>query len=121
MNIIQLTLSNSQKKLTLNFDDNSQLSYPFEYLRVFSPAEPKPKNGSLIPQVFHKKDVYLTGVEPLGKYGHRLIFDDSHSAIFSNNDFQTLYKNYENNWQQYCNSLTTIQSREASINFTEVK
>jgi DUF971 family protein len=121
MNIIQFTLSNQQKKLTLNFDDKSQLSYHFEYLRVFSPAEPKPKNSSLTPEVFHKKEVSLQSIEPLGKYGHRLIFNDSHSAIFSNNDFQSLYKNYESNWQQYCQSLTKIQSREASINFTEVK
>jgi len=121
MKIIQFTLSNQQKKLTLNFDDNSQLSYQFEYLRVFSPGEAKAKNGSLIPEVFHKKEVYLKGIEPLGKYGHRLIFSDKHIAIFSDIDFKMLYKNYENNWQQYCESLTNIHSREASINFTEIK
>jgi DUF971 family protein len=121
MKIIQFTLSNQQQKLTLNFDDKSQLSYHFEYLRVFSPGEPKPKSGSPIPEIFHKKDVRLEGIEPLGKYGHRLIFDDSHSAIFSDKDFQMLYQNYESNWQKYCESLTKIQSREASINFTEVK
>ena len=121
MKIIQFTLSNQQQKLTLNFEDNSQLSYHFEYLRVFSPGETKPKNGSSTPQVFHKKEVRLKNIEPLGRYGHRLIFNDQHSAIFSDNDFERLYKNYENNWQQYCESLTNIHSREASINFTEIK
>lgn len=121
MKIVQFTLSIKQKKLTLNFDDNRQLSYSIEYLRVFSPAEAKPKNGSVTPEVFHKKDIQLNTIEPVGKYGHRLIFDDQHSAIYADNDFLMLYQNYERNWQEYCDKLTSVQSRETSINFTEVK
>ena len=121
MKIVQFTLSRQQKKLTLSFDDNNQYSYAFEYLRVFSPAEAKPKNSTNIPEVFHKKNVLLQTIEPLGKYGHRLLFDDQHSAIYTDNDFLALYQNHENNWQQYCDNLTSIQSRETSINFTEVK
>jgi DUF971 family protein len=121
MKITQFTINNKQKKLTLSFDDNNQFSYHFEYLRVFSPAEAKPKNGSTIPEVFHKKNVQLKAIEPLGKYGHRLVFDDQHSAIFTHNDFLSLYQSHEKNWQQYCDSLTSIQNRETSINFTEVK
>ena len=121
MKIIQFTLSSKQKKLTLNFDDNHQLSFSFEYLRVFSPTEAKPKGDSTTPQVFHKKDVQLIIIEPLGKHGHRIVFDDQHSAIFTDEIFKNLYKNYEVNWQNYCGSLTSSQNREASINFVEVK
>ncbi len=121
MKITQFTLSSKKKKLTLSFDDNNQFSYYFEYLRVFSPSEVKPKNGSSVPEVFHKKNIQLMAIEPLGKYGHRLVFDDQHSAIFTDNDFLSLYQNHDTNWQQYCDSLTSIQSREMSINFTEVK
>jgi len=121
MKILQFTLSVKQKKLTLNFDDNHQLSFTFEYLRVFSPAENKPKGGSTTPEVFHKKNVQLTLIEPLGKHGHRLVFDDQHSAIYTEEIFKNLYKNYQTNWQSYCGGLTSSKNREASINFIEVK
>lgn len=121
MSIIQFSISSKQKKLTLSFDDNLQIGLSFEYLRVFSPAVAKPKQANTSPKVFHKKNVLLTLIEPLGKYGHRLVFDDQHSAIFSDDIFINLYENYEINWQQYCNSLTSSQNRESSINFVEVK
>jgi len=121
MKILQFTLSSKQKKLTLNFNDNHQLSFAFEYLRVFSPAETKPKGGSTTPEVFHKKDVQLTHIEPLGKHGHRLVFDDQHSGIYSEEVFKNLYENYQTNWQNYCDNLTSSQNREASINFVEIK
>jgi DUF971 family protein len=121
VNIIQFTLSSKQKKLTLNFDNNHQLSFDFEYLRVFSPAVAKPKNGATTPEVFHKKDVQLTHIEPLGKHGQRLVFNDKHSAIFTDQIFKNLYENYKINWTNYCDSLTSSQNREASINFVEVK
>jgi DUF971 family protein len=121
MNIIQFTLSRQKKKLTINLDSNHQLSLEFEYLRVFSPGEAKPKSGAKIPEVFHKKEVQLTRIEPLGKYGHRLVFDDKHSAIFTDQTFKTLFENYNVNWQGYCESLTGNQNRETSISFVEVK
>ncbi|TWX55276.1 gamma-butyrobetaine hydroxylase-like domain-containing protein [Colwellia hornerae] len=121
MNIIQFTLDRKQKKLTLNVDSNHQLNFSFEYLRVFSPVETKTKNGVKIPEVFHKKEVQLTDIEPLGKYGHRLVFDDKHSAIFTDQTFKNLFDSYDVNWQNYCRSLTTSQNREASISFVEVK
>jgi len=121
MNIIQFTLSRKQKKLTLDLDNNHQISFSFEYLRVFSPAETKPKNGAVTPEVFHKKEVQLIRIEPLGKYGHRLVFDDKHRAIFTVQIFKELFDQYKINWQNYSNSLTSSQNREASINFVEVK
>jgi DUF971 family protein len=121
MSIIQFSISNKQKKLTLNFDNNLQLNFDFEYLRVFSPAAVKPKQSDTTPEVFHKKNIKLIRIEPLGKYGHRLIFDDTHSAIFTDEIFIHLYENHEINWQKYCYSLTSSQNREPSISFVEVK
>jgi DUF971 family protein len=121
MSIIQFSMSRKQEKLTLRFDNNRQLSLSFEYLRVFSPGEKKSKGNTSSPQVFHKKHVQLTHIEPLGKYGHRLVFDDQHNAIFTNEMFINLYENHEINWQKYGETLTSTQSREASINFVELK
>ena len=55
MSIIQFSINSKQKKLTLNFDNNLQLNFDFEYLRVFSPAAVKPKKSNAAPDVFHKK------------------------------------------------------------------
>lgn len=121
MSIIQFSISSKQKKLTLSFDNNLQLNFDFEYLRVFSPAAVKPKQSNTTPEVFHKKNIQLIGIEPLGKYGHRLVFDDKHSAIYSEEIFVNLYENHEINWQKYCDNLTSSQNRESSINFVEVK
>ena len=121
MSIIQFSISSKQKNLTLSFDNNLQFNFDFEYLRVFSPAAVKPKQGNTSPEVFHKKNIQLIGIEPLGKYGHRLVFDDQHSAIFSEELFVNLYENHEINWQKYCENLTSSQNRESSINFVEVK
>ena len=121
MSIIQFSISSKQKKLTLSFDNNLQLNFDFEYLRVFSPAAVKSKQSNTTPEVFHKKNIQLIGIEPLGKYGHRLVFDDKHSAIYSEEIFVNLYENHEINWQKYCDNLTSSQNRESSINFVEVK
>jgi DUF971 family protein len=121
MSIIQFYLSSKQKKLTLNFDNNLQLIFNFEYLRVFSPSAIQSKQGKKTPEVYHKKNIQLIGIEPLGKYGHRLVFDDKHSAIFTDENFIDLYENHEINWQLYCDGLTSSQNRESSINFVEVK
>jgi len=121
MSIIQFSISSNQKKLTISFDNNLQISLSFEYLRVFSPTSANPKQGNTPPEVFHKKNVQLTLIEPLGKYGHRLVFDDKHSAIFSDDILINLSENYEINWQKYCKSLTSSKNRESSINFVEVK
>ncbi|MFB0980596.1 MAG: gamma-butyrobetaine hydroxylase-like domain-containing protein [Alteromonadaceae bacterium] len=121
MSIIQFSINSKQKKFTLNFDNNLQLNFDFEYLRVFSPAAVKPKKSNAAPDVFHKKNIQLLHIEPLGKYGHRLVFDDKHSAIFTDEIFIHLYENHEINWQQYCASLTSSQNRESSINFVKVK
>ncbi len=121
MSIIQFSMNSKQKKLTLSFDNNLQLNFDYEYLRVFSPAALKPKQSNTTPEVFHKKNIQLTRIEPLGKYGHRLVFDDKHSAIYSEEIFVNLYENHEINWQKYCDNLTSSQNRESSINFVEVK
>lgn len=121
MKIVQFTLNNQQKQLTLIFDNSHQFSFSFEYLRVFTPSQTKSKSNSATPEIFHKKDVRLLRIEPLGKHGHRLLFDDQHSAIFTDEIFKKLYNDYEKNWQSYCDNLTSSQNREASINFVEVK
>ena len=67
--------------LEVRFDDGSQFELPFEYLRVFSPsAEVKGHGGGEGVLQTGKQNVGITGVEPVGNYALRLLFDDGHNT-----------------------------------------
>ena len=49
-----------------------------------------------------KHDVGVTGVEPIGNYAVRLMFDDGHSSgLFSWSLLHELGRNAEANWARY--------------------
>jgi len=122
--IIELTLNTKQGKLTVGYDSHESISLSYEYLRVFSPVEisamQSQKPAANTPQVFHKKNVKIAAIEPLGKHGHRLLFDDGFVDIYADDDFITLHQQYPQQWPIYEASLTSINSREQSINFKAV-
>ena len=67
--------------LDVRFDDGSHFELPFEYLRVFSPsAEVKGHGGGEGVLQTGKQNVGITGVEPVGNYALRLLFDDGHNT-----------------------------------------
>ena len=117
-------LNNTLNNLTCIYDDNSEIIMSYEYLRVFSPSEIKKIQSSktqlTTPQVFHKKNIKLSVIEPLGKHGYRFIFDDNYSDVFSDIDLMTLYQNHTSSWANYTASLTSTNSREESINFKAI-
>jgi len=116
MTISAFTLNNAEKSLTIILNSKAtQLS--FEYLRVFSPTQ-----GAKQPTlVTHKKAITLTAIENVGKHGHRLIFDDQHSAIYSSDYFSLLIEERATRWQAYLNELKASgHSREAMINITQL-
>jgi DUF971 family protein len=123
-NIEKFILNNSQSTLTCCFNDTTQSSLTYEYLRVFSPTEQKKtqskKSPSTTPQVFHKKSVKIIAIEPLGKHGYRFVFDDNYSDVFSDNNLADLVKQHEQLWPEYELSLTSVNSREESINFKAI-
>ena len=130
-NISKFTLNADQDILEISLKDSSTeqskpLSLSCEYLRIFSPSEcqkshsakaPTPNN---IPQVFHKKNVQLSHIEPLGKHGHRFIFNDGFNDIYSTTHLLELANKFDENWALYLNGLTSTNSREESINFKAV-
>lgn len=98
---------------------NEQTEYqlPFEYLRVFSPAQVPGKS----PLVTHKKHVKIQVIESVGKHGSRFTFDDQHSAIYSNEHLQDLAINQTAYWQEYLAQLKDSgHSREAMIDIKQV-
>ncbi|MCJ8295350.1 MAG: gamma-butyrobetaine hydroxylase-like domain-containing protein [Colwellia sp.] len=125
MNITHFVIDNNQHSLTINFSAskviaNTELS--FEYLRISSPANlaKKLKPGQ-IAITSHKKAVLLVNIESVAKHGYRLIFDDDHSAIYSEEYLQRLSVEYKERWQQYLAELKSSgHSREAMIDIKQL-
>ena len=114
--ITRFIINKASNELQVELYNDESIQLSFEYLRVFSPAQ-NPKE-----LVSHKKSVALVLIESVGKHGYRLTFDDDHNAIFGADDFISLASNFENNWKSYLEKINqSAHSREAMINFTEVK
>jgi DUF971 family protein len=63
----------------------------------------------------------LTAIESVGKHGHRLIFDDQHSAIYTSEYIALLIKEYSQRWEGYLLELKASgHSREATIDITQL-
>lgn len=136
-NINRLIINKATASLSVNFtkhafdntacenaehDNSSAIELSFEYLRVFAPTDDKGKAIALPPKVYHKKQVLLLKIESVGKHGYRFIFDDGHSNIYSSDYLQLLGAEYQQRWQHYLASTTTVvNSREATIEIKEVK
>jgi len=123
MKIARFLIDNTLNNLTIEFSadvaiENIQLS--FEYLRISSPAN-STKKSKTSQVTTHKKDVLLTNIESVAKHGYRFIFDDDHSAIYSEQYIQTLVLEYELRWQDYLAELKTSgHSRDTMIDFKQL-
>ena len=125
MKIQGFILDNDQRKLMVEFSANEKITateLSFEYLRISSPesSAKNMKNGQKA-VISHKKNVVLTMIESVAKHGYRLIFDDAHSAIYSEDTLQTLVLEYEQRWNNYLAELKASgHSREAMIDFKQL-
>jgi DUF971 family protein len=91
MNPTALTVHQKSRVLDIAFDDGSTFSLPFELLRVYSPsAEVRGHGqGQEVLQV-GKREVGITGVEPVGNYAIQPTFSDGHNTGLYSWDY--LYK-----------------------------
>lgn len=103
----EIRLRKSASVLAVSFDDGEKFELPFEYLRVFSPSAEVSGHGpgQEILQI-GKENVKITGIEPVGSYAVRLIFDDGHdTGLYSWTVLYDLGKNHEANWERYLKRL----------------
>lgn len=103
----EIRLRKSAGVLAVTFDSGEKFELPFEYLRVFSPSAEVSGHGpgQEILQI-GKEHVKITGVEPVGSYAVRLIFDDGHdTGLYSWPVLHDLGKNHEQNWTRYLKRL----------------
>ncbi len=99
----EIKLRTQSRILDVRFDDGSHFELPFEYLRVFSPsAEVTGHGGGEGVLQTGKQNVGITGVEPVGNYALRLLFDDGHNTgLYTWTLLHDLGRNFRRNWARY--------------------
>lgn len=103
-----IKLLQKSKVLEITFDDGAHFILPCEYLRVYSPsAEVRGHGGDRI-LVLDKKNVNIIGIDPVGNYAIKIIFDDGHeTGLYSWHTLYDLGINQEKYWQQYLDQMLT--------------
>ena len=103
------------RQLEISFDDGARFRLPAEYLRVYSPsAEVRGHGvGNEVLQT-GKQHVAITGLEPVGHYALKIVFDDGHdSGLYSWAYLYELGVKHDQYWQDYLNRLAAAgASRE---------
>ncbi|MBC7686346.1 MAG: DUF971 domain-containing protein [Bdellovibrionales bacterium] len=103
MNPTALTVHQKSRVLDIAFEDGKEFSLPFELLRVYSPsAEVRGHGqGQEVLQV-GKRDVGITGVEPVGNYAIQPTFSDGHNTgLFSWDYLYKLGNEQQALWDDY--------------------
>ena len=116
MDVTELRLRRAEKCLDVSFADGSRFSLPAEYLRVESPsAEVQGHGPGQRIVVYGRRHVAIIGIEPVGHYAVRLIFDDLHdSGIFTWDFLHQLGREYDRRWPAYLDELAAKRrSRDA--------
>jgi DUF971 family protein len=111
----ELRLDRATRVLHVSFDDGVTFALPAEYLRVESPsAEVQGHGPGQRKTVPGRRHVGIIGIEPVGHYAVRLIFDDLHdTGIFSWEYLATLGREHDQRWAAYLDALAAAgQSRD---------
>jgi DUF971 family protein len=108
-----IRLNAADRLLRVEFDDGATFSLSAEYLRVESPSAEVQGHGPGQKQIVPaKRSVAIVGIEPVGNYAVRLLFDDRHdTGIYS---WEYLYELGEQQAQRWNAYLAALQERGLS-------
>lgn len=103
----EIRLRRESRLLVVSFDDGSEFSFSFEYLRVHSPSAEVVGHGPGQETLqTGKENVAITSIDPVGHYAVRLVFDDGHdTGLYSFTYLRELGRNMEANWRAYLDRL----------------
>ena len=103
----ELRLAKDKRSLQVTFDDGTTFDLPAEYLRVTSPsAEVQGHSPAERKTVPGKRNVEIVGVQPVGNYAVKLVFDDMHdSGIYGWDYLYRLGSEQGERWQAYLDEL----------------
>ncbi|MBV9654413.1 MAG: DUF971 domain-containing protein [Acetobacteraceae bacterium] len=109
----EIRLRDGGRRLAVAFDDGSRFELPSEYLRVESPSAEVQGHAPHQKQIIGgRRFVCIIGIEPVGHYAVRLLFDDLHeTGIFSWDYLYELGRRQEQIWGAY---LEALQARGLS-------
>ena len=100
----ELRVFRNEGRIEIDFTDGKSVDLPAEYLRVESPsAEVQGHGGPATKKIVGgRRHVKIAGVEPVGHYAIRIIFDDRHdSGIYSWSYLRELADTHEQRWAAY--------------------
>ena len=111
----ELVVSKPERVLKIAFDDGSSFDLPAEYLRTQSPsAEVQGHSESQRQTVGGKQMVAITGIEQVGNYAVKLLFDDGHdTGLFSWSYLHELGRDQDLRWKKYLQELADKGLRRA--------
>jgi DUF971 family protein len=99
----EIKLLQKSHRLEVIFDDGKNFSLPCEYLRVYSPSA-EVRGHSLADAKIEvgKENVNIIGIDPVGQYAVKLIFDDGHdTGIYSFDWLYELGMKQDEYWKLY--------------------
>jgi DUF971 family protein len=93
--------------LEVRFDDGACFSLPAEYLRVHSPSAEVTGHGVAAGVLVAGKEmVGISGIEPIGHYAVRLLFDDGHdTGLYTWKYLHELGTEQSERWRAYLQRL----------------
>ncbi len=104
---VDITVHSQSRVLEVRFSDGAQFRIPFELMRVYSPSAEVQGHGPG-QEVLQtgKRDVTLTGLEPVGNYAVQPAFSDGHdTGIYSWDYLYFLGAQQEQLWADYAARL----------------
>lgn len=102
----EIRLGKDKTSLTVAFVEKSY-TFTAEFLRVFSPsAEVQGHGPGQQKTIGGKKDVTITGVEPVGHYALKITFSDGHATgIYTWRFFAEMGEKQLDEWKAYTERL----------------
>ncbi|MEI6733256.1 MAG: DUF971 domain-containing protein [Comamonadaceae bacterium] len=103
-----ITVHSQSRVLEVSFTDGAEFRIPFELMRVYSPSADVQGHGPG-QEVLQtgKRDVLLTGLEPVGNYAVQPTFSDGHdTGIYSWDYLYFLGSRQDQLWADYTARLT---------------
>lgn len=104
---VSFKVRTQSRVMEVAFDDGAQFSIPFELMRVCSPsAEVRGHGVGQETLQTGKRLVSIVNIEPVGNYGIKPIFSDTHaSGIYTWNYLYELGRDQEALWESYLQRL----------------
>jgi DUF971 family protein len=103
----ELRLDPSKAVLTVSFESGESFELPAEYLRVESPSAEVQGHAADQKQIVGgKRNVKIGGLEPVGNYAVRILFDDGHdTGLYSWDYLHALGRERDKRWSVYLRAL----------------